>query len=56
MPDDPWEENDHGLWCPACGYHIAPSWFLNDEDFQPPEICKQCGFPDFEEGTEYFTD
>jgi hypothetical protein len=56
MADDPWEENDHGLWCPACGYHIAPSWFLKDEEYEPPETCKQCGFPDFEEGTGYFTD
>jgi hypothetical protein len=53
---DQWEHNEHGLWCPACGDLIAPTWFLDDDEYQPPEVCKQCGFPDFEDGTEYFTD
>jgi hypothetical protein len=54
--DIPWEENSFGLWCPACGDLIAPSFHMDDEDFTPPECCKQCGFPDFEDGTGYFTD
>lgn len=48
--ETPWDQNEHGLWCPACGDLIAPTWFLDDEDYQPPEVCKQCGFPDFEDG------
>lgn len=44
--DHPWDENEHGLWCPCCGNHIAAPWNMEDEDFQAPTICKQCGFPD----------
>jgi predicted RNA-binding Zn-ribbon protein involved in translation (DUF1610 family) len=54
--DIPWEHNEHGLWCPACGDLLAASWHCEEEDFEPPEVCKQCGFPDFEDGTGYFTD
>lgn len=53
----PWDENEHGLWCVACGYHIAARWTMDeDDDFEPPLTCRQCGFPDFEDGTGYFTD
>lgn len=55
MSGHPWDENAHGLWCPACGELIAPEWFLQDEDYAPPEACKACGFPDFEDGMGYFT-
>lgn len=51
----PWEHNDHGLWCPACGEHIAAPWNI-DDDYEPPDACKTCGFPDFEDGPGYFTD
>ena len=50
-----WSENEHGLWCPACGFCIAAPWNMSD-DCQSPETCRQCGFPDFEDGTGYFTD
>lgn len=53
--DAPWERNEHGLWCPACGEHIAAPWNM-DDDYRPPESCKTCGFPDFEDGAGYFTD
>lgn len=45
--DSPWDENEHGLWCPNCGNHIAAPWNLEDEDFTPPESCKGCGYPEF---------
>lgn len=43
----PWEPNEHGLWCINCGDCIAPSWFFDDEDYEPPESCRQCGYPEF---------
>lgn len=49
-----WEENEFGLWCPACGNIIAAPWNMADEDFAPPMSCDQCGFPDFEDGMGYF--
>lgn len=52
----PWEENEHGLWCPSCGEIIAAPWNMEAEDFEPPETCKTCGFPDFEDGMRYFID
>lgn len=52
---EPWDWNEHGLWCTACGNHIAAAWTIDDDDYDPPETCKQCGFPDFEEGVGYFT-
>lgn len=52
----PWEENEHGMWCPACGNHIAASWSLDEPGYTPPETCRDCGFPEFEDGTGYFTD
>lgn len=55
MPD-PWSLNEHGLWCPACGNLIARLECAEEPDYEPPESCRQCGFPDFEEGTGYFTD
>ncbi len=51
----PWDLNEHGLWCLACGNLLAAPHNI-DEDYEPPETCRQCGFPDFEEGTGYFTD
>jgi predicted RNA-binding Zn-ribbon protein involved in translation (DUF1610 family) len=53
--EHPWEYNEHGLWCPACGEHIAAPWNMGN-DYQAPESCKTCGFPDFEDGHGYFTD
>lgn len=44
--DHPLYRNEHGLWCPCCGNHIAASWTMEEEDYEPPMICKQCGFPD----------
>lgn len=41
----PWDVNDHGLWCPSCGWLAAPPWFFDDEDFTPPESCRECGYP-----------
>lgn len=55
-PISHWDGNEHGLWCPACGNHIAAPWRMDEPDFEPPESCKQCGFPEFEEGPGYFTD
>ena len=51
----PWDVNGHGLWCTACGDCLAASHNI-DDDYEPPESCRQCGFPDFEDGTGYFTD
>lgn len=47
-----WEENEYGHWCPACGDIVRAPWSGADL----PEVCRQCGFPDFEDGTGYFTD
>lgn len=55
MPD-PWLQNEDGLWCPACGDHIAAPWIMDEEGYQPPDACRTCGFPDFEDGHGYFTD
>jgi hypothetical protein len=52
----PWHRNEYGLWCGACGNLLASAEHIDDEDFVEPESCKQCGFPDFEDGTGYFTD
>jgi hypothetical protein len=52
----PWDQNEHGLWCSACGEHIAAAWHLDEDGYEPPQSCKTCGFPDFEEGHGYFTD
>lgn len=43
----PWEPNGDGLWCPNCGDIISPRWFFDDDDYEPPASCRQCGFPDF---------
>ena len=51
----PFIRNEHGLWCPACGEIIAGVSCV-DEDYFPPDSCKTCGFPDFEDGPGYFTD
>lgn len=40
----------------ACGNHIATAAEADEEDYQPPDCCKQCGFPDFEDGPGYFLD
>ncbi|MDP1738878.1 MAG: hypothetical protein Q8L23_15735 [Caulobacter sp.] len=44
--DTPWAANEHGLWCPACGHHIAAPWNI-DDDYVAPESCRECGFPEF---------
>lgn len=46
MKDHPWDQNEHGLWCPVCGNHIAAIWNLEEEGYEPPDACNQCGFPD----------
>lgn len=38
-----WDANEHGLWCPVCGWHVAPVHFFDDEDFQPTLFCRECG-------------
>ncbi len=50
VPDTgPFDLNEHGLWCPHCGEIIAAPWNM-DDDYQAPDSCKSCGFPDFEDG------
>lgn len=56
MACHPWDRSEHGLWCPACGEMIARQEKADEEDYEPPDSCRQCGFPDFEDGTGYFTD
>jgi hypothetical protein len=56
MAEHPWDRNEHGLWCPACGDIIASSSRADEDDYEPPDTCRQCGFPDFEDGLDYFTD
>jgi hypothetical protein len=41
-----WFENEHGLWCPSCGYHVAHAEQVEAADRESPEECRQCGFPD----------
>jgi hypothetical protein len=44
----PWIATDDGLWCGHCGDIIAPDhFFAHNEDYEPPESCRQCGYPDF---------
>jgi len=43
--DHPFTVNEHGIWCPLCGAHIAAPHNI-DETYVPPEVCAQCGFPD----------
>jgi len=38
--------NDHGLWCDACGEHLATAEQLDDAEFWAPEQCTRCGWPD----------
>lgn len=56
MAEHPWDENEHGLWCSACGNHIAAMWTMEEDGYEPPLTCHQCGYPDFEDGPGYFTD
>lgn len=51
-----WAFNDHGAWCPACGYLIADAAAELDPGHYWPFSCRQCGFPDFEDGPGYFTE
>lgn len=51
---DIWHENEDGHWCPACGNLVRADFNADRKDL--PESCKQCGFPDFEDGPGYFTD
>ena len=41
----PWQENEHGMWCPACGNHIAAVSKLDQPGYTPPDTCRHCGFP-----------
>lgn len=50
----PFDANEHGIWCVACGEHIAAPWNLGS-GWVAPDSCKTCGFPDFEDGAAYFT-
>ena len=56
MKPHPWDMNEHGLWCTACGNLIAAPWSIDRDGFEPPETCRQCGAPDFDDGVGYFTD
>ena len=57
MSNHPWELNEHGYWCPACGNHIAHQITDDpDDEARLPDSCRECGFPDFEDGEGYFTD
>lgn len=39
-----WDANAHGLWCPVCGWHVAPTHFFErGEAYQPPMMCRECG-------------
>lgn len=51
---DQWVFNDDGYWCPACGYQVARVITDDPDDLNLPESCRQCGFPDFEDGVGYF--
>lgn len=48
-PQHPWQENEHGMWCP-CGRHIAANWTLDQPGFIPPDTCRDCGYPCFDDG------
>jgi hypothetical protein len=50
----PWDRNEDGHWCPACG-DLIRAVFETSDDSDLPDSCKQCGFPDFEDGHGYFT-
>jgi hypothetical protein len=50
----PFDANEHGIWCTACGEIIAAPWNLS-KDWVAPDSCRTCGFPDFEDGPGYFT-
>lgn len=50
-----WSQNEDGLWCPACGDMIASRWKCEEPDYEAPDSCRTCGFPDFENGHGYFT-
>lgn len=42
----PFDLNEHGLWCPCCGHLIANPTTANADDYQAPDECSQCGFPE----------
>lgn len=46
--DKPWVRNACGLWCPSCGAHIRGPWNAGED--HPPDVCRTCGYPDFEDG------
>lgn len=56
MIHHPWEQNADGLWCPCCGHHIATADQLRNAEYTPPDTCPECGFPEFEDGFDYFDD
>lgn len=39
------DANEQGLWCPSCGDSIAPDFFFEDSEYEPPAVCRQCGYP-----------
>ena len=39
-----YEQNECGLWCDACGAHIAASPY--DDDMGIPDSCPICGHPE----------
>lgn len=41
--------NDHGMWCTNCGECIAPLRRFEDDEFEPRETCKGCGFDGVED-------
>lgn len=44
--EHPYAETSQGLWCNVCGNHVATDYDLEDEGFEPPTDCPQCGWPD----------
>lgn len=55
MADHDWIENERGMCCPACGEVVLTGSRL-DAGETPPMSCRECGFPDFEDGLGYFTE
>lgn len=52
-PETIWSRNEHGLWCECCGNLIASPRTADADDYQAPEQCGQCGFPDPESVAAY---
>ena len=41
-----WDQNRDGLWCPSCGEMVAARYKFDDPDFEAPDYCKACRYPD----------